>query len=230
MTAGQKNNAGAERGRLNAYWQAVQGTKMNTLSSFLSRILAPACLAFIIIASGMAQSQTRMLRILIETELGNIEAEVDPGHAPVTVTNFLKYVDGGFYNGGQFHRTVKPFNQPDSPVKIEVIQASINPTRRNEGFLPIPLERTSTTGLSHKDGTLSMARGRPDTATFDFFICIGDQPALDFGGERNPDGQGFAAFGRVIKGMDVVRKIQAAPATEQKLPPPIRIISIRRTA
>ena len=187
------------------------------------------CLADLFCA-GSAPGQTRMLRVLIETELGNIEAEVDPVHAPITTANFLKYVDGGFYNGGQFHRTVKPFNQPDDRVKIEVVQARINPTRINEGFLPIPLERTSVTGLSHKHGTLSMARGRPDSATSDFFICIGDQPLLDFGGERNPDGQGFAAFGQVTKGMDVVHKIQAAPAKEQKLTPPIRILSIRRVA
>jgi peptidyl-prolyl cis-trans isomerase A (cyclophilin A) len=73
-----------------------------------------------------------------------------------------------------------------------------------------------------------MARDGPDTATGDFFICIGDQPELDFGGKRNPDGQGFAAFGRVVKGMDVVKKIQAAPAQEQKLTPPVKIKTIRR--
>ena len=95
-------------------------------------------------------------------------------------------------------------------------------------FPPIALERTSAIGLLHRDGTLSMARNEPDTATSDFFICIGDQPSLDFGGKRNPDGQGFAAFGRVVKGMDVVRKIQAAPAQEQTLTPPVRILKISR--
>jgi peptidyl-prolyl cis-trans isomerase A (cyclophilin A) len=180
--------------------------------------------------AGSAPGQTRMLRVLIETEMGNIEVEVDAVHAPITTANFLKYADGGLYNGGQFHRSVKPFNQPDSKVKIEVVQAGINPTRNNEGFPAVPLERTSVTGLSHKHGTISMARGSPDSATSDFFICIGDQPSLDFGGERNPDGQGFAAFGQVSKGMDVVLKIQAAPTKEQKLTPPIRIISIRRIA
>jgi peptidyl-prolyl cis-trans isomerase A (cyclophilin A) len=90
----------------------------------------------------------------------------------------------------------------------------------------VPLERTSVTGLRHLDGTLSMARDGPDTATSDFFICIGDQPSLDFGGKRNPDGQGFAAFGHVVGGMDVVRRIQAAPADGQSLTPPVRIRSI----
>jgi cyclophilin family peptidyl-prolyl cis-trans isomerase len=126
--------------------------------------------------AGSVEGQTRMLRVLIETELGNIEVEVDAVHAPITTANFLKYVDGGLYNGGQFHRTVKPFNQPDNKVKIEVVQAGINPTRKNEGFPAIPLERTSVTGLSHKHGTISMARGNPDSAASDFFICIGDQP------------------------------------------------------
>jgi len=181
---------------------------------------------------GLAEGQTKTVRIVIETELGSIEAEIDTVHAAATAANFLKYVDGGFYSGGRFHRTVKPDNQPNNNVKIEVIQASINADRSKNGFPAIPLERTSVTGLLHKDGTISMARSGPDTATSDFFICIGDQPSLDFGGARNPDGQGFAAFGRVTRGMDVVRKIQAAPADKppanpQGLNPPIRIIAIR---
>ena len=90
------------------------------------------------------------------------------------------------------------------------------------------LERTTETGVSHRDGTISMARDGPDTATSDFFICIGDQPELDFGGKRNPDGQGFAAFGRVVRGMDVVRQIQTARARGQLLTPPIEIVAIAR--
>jgi peptidyl-prolyl cis-trans isomerase A (cyclophilin A) len=96
------------------------------------------------------------------------------------------------------------------------------------GFEPIRLERTRDTGLRHQDGTVSMARAEPDTATSDFFVCIGDQPELDFGGQRNPDGQGFAAFGRVVKGMDVVRRIQLAPADGQTLTPPVSILSAGR--
>src|SRR6185503_7469959 len=150
---------------------------------------------------------------------------------PVTSANFLKYVDGGFYNAGTFHRTVKMDNQPDSPVKIEVIQAGIDPDRGKEGFPAIALERTSVTGLKHTDGAISMARGQPDSATSGWFICINNQPELDFGGKRNPDGQGFAAFGRVVAGMDVVRKIQMAPNTDaQKLTPPIKITKMARVA
>lgn len=177
-----------------------------------------------------AQSNPRPVRVLIQTELGDIEAEIDTVHAPISAANFLKYVDGGHYDGGRFHRTVKlnPDNQPNNQIKIEVIQAGINPDRRRDGFPPIPLERTNKTGLKHKNGTLSMARNGPDTATSDFSICIGDQPELDFGGQRNADGQGFAAFGQVVKGMDVVKKIQAAPAEGQSLRPPIKILKIIR--
>jgi peptidyl-prolyl cis-trans isomerase A (cyclophilin A) len=117
-------------------------------------------------------------------------------------------------------------NQPGKDVLIEVIQAGVAPRFESEAFPPVPLERTSVSGLRHLDGTLSMARDGPDTATSDFFICIGDQPSLDFGGKRNADGQGFAAFGRVSGGMDVVRRIQAAPADGQSLTPPVGIRSI----
>jgi peptidyl-prolyl cis-trans isomerase A (cyclophilin A) len=166
--------------------------------------------------------------VVIETEAGEIEIEVETVKAPATSANFLKYVDGGFYDGGRFHRTVKPDNQPNNDVKIEVIQAGANASRIREFPLAIALERTSVTKLTHADGTVSMARSEPDSARDQFFICIGNQPELDFGGKRNRDGQGFAAFGRVVRGMDVVRRIQNAPAEAQTLTPPIRIIRARR--
>jgi peptidyl-prolyl cis-trans isomerase A (cyclophilin A) len=168
------------------------------------------------------------VRVLIRTDAGDIEVELDAAKAPNTVVNFLRYVDGGFYSGGRFHRTVKPDNQPDNKVKIEVIQAGINPAKEKEEFTPVKLERTKDSGLRHTDGTISMARDGPDTATSDFFVCIGDQPELDSGGKRNADGQGFAAFGRVTKGMDVVKKIQQAPAEGQSLKPPVKIVSVTR--
>lgn len=180
---------------------------------------------------GEAQAQTAtdaMVRVLFQTEMGDIEMEVDTKHAPITANNFLRYVDRGFYDGGQFFRTVTPENQPNDPVKIEVIEASINRAHMREDGPPIPLERTNKTGLSHLDGTLSMGRNGPDTATSFFSICIGDQPALNFGGRRNPDGQGFAAFGRVVRGMDVVRRIQASPAKGQRLTPGVKIIKASR--
>lgn len=166
-------------------------------------------------------------RVVIQTAMGDIEVEIDSIHAPITSANFLRYVDLGFYRFGRFHRTVRADNQPDSKVKIAVVQAGLD-SLRVKNFPRIKLERTSVTKLRHKDGTISMARDGPDTATSDFFICIGDQPSLDFGGKRNPDGQGFAAFGRVLLGMDVVRRIQAAPAVKQALAPPVQISDIVR--
>ena len=181
-----------------------------------------------LLSFAMAGAAQETVRVRIRTGVGNIDVELYPDKAPGTVANFLKYVDGGFYEGGRFHRTVTLDNQPNNDVLIEVIQAGINADRRGEGFDPIPLERTSVTGLRHEDGAISMARGGPDSARSDIFICIEDQPSLDFGGDRNADGQGFAAFGKVVDGMDVVRAIQAAPAEAQSLAPPIGIISIER--
>lgn len=148
--------------------------------------------------------------------------------APITGRNFLRYVDGHFYDGGQFFRTVREDNQATDPVHIAVVQAAANPARAHDQFPPIPLERTTATGLHHLDGTVSMARNVPNSATSSFFICIGDQPALDYGGARNRDGQGFAAFGRVLEGMDVVRAIWRDHANNQALDPPIVILRVYR--
>ena len=161
--------------------------------------------------------------VVLTTELGKIELQLDQAHAPLATANFVQYVSDGFFDGGGFFRTVTSTNQPLDKVKIAVIQATANPERKETGP-PIKLERTSVTGLKHQDGTVSMARSAPDTATIDFFICIGDQPELDFGGKRNPDGQGFAAFGKVVSGMDIVRKIHQSKAEGQKLTPPIKIL------
>ncbi|MFN7945827.1 MAG: peptidylprolyl isomerase [Blastocatellia bacterium] len=201
---------------------------MKKLRCVVACLCCAVLLPLLITAQGRQKSDK--VNVVIETEQGKIEVELYPAKAPVTVANFLKYVDGGFYEGGVFHRTVKlrPDNQPNNNVKIEVIQAGPNPDKKDKGFGPISLERTSQTGLRHVDGAISMARSGPDTATSDFFICIGDQPELDYGGKRNPDGQGFAAFGKVTKGMEVVRKIQQSPAEAQKLTPPVRILRIKR--
>lgn len=168
------------------------------------------------------------VRVLLQTEEGDIVLEVDTVRAPITAFNFLRYVEAGQYDGGLFHRTVRAGNQPQNPVKIGVVQAGVNPGLEAMGFSPVPLERTSITGLRHVDGAVSMARAEPDTATSDFFLCVGDQPELDFGGRRNPDGQGFAAFGRVVSGMEAVLRIQARPARGQTLDPPVRILTARR--
>ena len=202
------------------------------------KVVVALMLSAVVTATALVSTQPKAVRVRVQTELGDIVIEVDPLRAPLTTANFLKYVDGGHYDGGVFHRTVKMDNQPESTVKIEVIQASVNPDRAKEGFAAIPLERTSVTGILHKDGVVSMARGAPDSATSGWFVCINDQPSLDFGGNRNPDGQGFAAFGRVITGMDVVRKIQAAPSSTnrttnteaQRLIPAIKILKVVRVS
>jgi peptidyl-prolyl cis-trans isomerase A (cyclophilin A) len=153
----------------------------------------------------------RLPVVVFDTERGQIEIEVDTERAPMTAANFLKYVDGRFYDGGVVNRAVRPDNTVRHDIEIQVIQVQIDRARRQDVFPPIPLERTSTTGLTHVDGVVSMARSGPDTATASFSIVIGDQPEMNAGGKRQPDGQGFAVFGRVIRGMDVVHAIHKSP-------------------
>jgi peptidyl-prolyl cis-trans isomerase A (cyclophilin A) len=187
------------------------------------RTLAVLSLA-ILVAGGPAAAENP--RVLVRTDLGDILLEIDVARAPLTAANFLRYVDAGLYDGTAFHRTVTLVNQPRDTVRIEVIQGGMLPG--DKSFAPIAHETTDQTGIKHTDGAVSMARSRPGTATSSFFICINEQPELDYGGRRNPDGQGFAAFGRVISGMAVVRKIQERPAEGQNLTPPVGIQSVRR--
>jgi peptidyl-prolyl cis-trans isomerase A (cyclophilin A) len=176
---------------------------------------------------GIARGTKDSVVVTLETEQGNIRIILFTRQAPLTCANFLNYVGELGNQGGEFYRTVTMENQPDKKIKIEVIQGGFSLDKVDTSKIrPIPLERTRVTGLSHKDGTLSMARSDPDSGSTEFFICIGDQPSLDFGGLRNPDGQGFAAFGQVISGMDVVRKIQQMPCEGQTLTPPVRIYRI----
>lgn len=167
-------------------------------------------------------------KIVISTELGEIHVTLDLKNAPVTSSNFLRYIDAGLFDDACFYRVVRPDNQPASPVKIEVIQGGRYRAEEHGGFDPIGHETTDQTGILHLDGTISMARNEPGTATSEFFICVGDQPELDFGGKRNPDGQGFAAFGKVTAGMDVVRKIHDIEAPGQYLENPVVITGITR--
>ena len=172
--------------------------------------------------------------VVFETSAGIFEVQVDATHAPITAANFLKYVDDGAYDNGYFHRTVRPDTETNTETPIQVIQASR--AQGVKGYPAIPLERTSVTGLKHLAGTISMARSTsPDSASSDFFVCVTDTPSLDFAGPRNPDGQGFAAFGRVVSGMDVITKIQASPTRSdaagrpsQTLAPRIAIVKAYR--
>jgi peptidyl-prolyl cis-trans isomerase A (cyclophilin A) len=145
----------------------------------------------------------RHCRVLIDTAMGSIEVSLDIGRAPISAGDFLKYVDRGLYVGGAFYRTVRPDDDP-APIKIDVVQGGL--TDDSKYLDPIAHESTRHTGLRHRNGTISIGRDAVGTGTAGaFFICIGDQPELDFGGRRNPDGQGFAAFGHVTSGMKLVR-------------------------
>lgn len=173
-------------------------------------------------------------KVSIQTELGEIVIELFAAQAPITVANFLRYVEENRYQGATFYRTVRLDNQAQSPVKIEVIQGGLGMGEHPAKLPSIQQETTAQTGLRHQDGTVSMARLEPNSAHSEFFICIGDQPELDFGGKRNPDGQGFTAFGQVVQGMEVVRQIQARPSGGDTPPvqgqwilEPVRILTVQ---
>lgn len=167
------------------------------------------------------------VKVEIKTELGSIIAELYSDKAPISCANFIKYIENNKFEGANFYRVVRMDNQPNNDIKIEVLQGGLGFDVEESPYPPINHETTAQTGILHLNGTLSMARAEPGTASSEMFICIGDQPELDFGGKRNPDGQGFAAFGKVIEGMDVVKKIQNLPDEEQMLKEIIKISSIK---
>jgi peptidyl-prolyl cis-trans isomerase A (cyclophilin A) len=197
--------------------------KCNLLKIFL----LPVAMVFFSCYHMAAQKTGKTETVVIKTELGNIYARLYLRKAPVTCTNFLKYVDSALYDSSCFYRVVRMDNQPGNIVKIQVIQGG-RYENEEKGFLPVEHESTLKTGIRHRDGALSMARSEPGTATSEFFICIGNQPELDFAGKRNPDGQGFAAFGKIVKGMDVVMQIHTIRTTSQYLEKPVLIRSIER--
>ncbi len=197
----------------------------------MTRVASAVVIAFL---SSMALADDATVRTIMSTDMGDIEIDVFVDKAPISATNFLQLVDGGHLDGGTFYRVVNYSNDKGSP-KIEVIQGGLN---TDEGpFPPIDHETTEQTGVLHTDGVISMARGDVGTATTEFFIVIGEQPALDYAEVRNPDKQGFAAFGKVVSGMDVVRAINESPADGpsesdytkgQILTEPVEIISVKR--
>ncbi len=169
------------------------------------------------------------------TSQGVIDIDLYMDKAPVTAGNFLQLAEGEYLDGGSFYRVVTYENDNGNP-KIEVIQGGRGD--EESPFGPIGHESTEQTGILHQDGVISMARGDIGTASSEFFICLGDQPGLDHGNVRNPDEQGFAAFGQVVGGMDIVRRINAMPADApsdseytqgQILAEPVVIVSVRRT-
>lgn len=195
-------------------------------TNWCKHLIIIICIAFL---GFFSCSQTGQEKVLIRTSLGDIEVEVYSGLAPVTASNFLSQVDAGTYTNSIFYRVVRMDNQAQNKVKIEVIQGGLFEDELINKYTPIVHETTELTGIKHTDGVISMARMEPGTASTEIFICIGDQPSLDAGGDRNPDGAGFAAFGKVIRGMDVVRAIQALPDDGQYLVDPVSIHEISRS-
>ena len=168
--------------------------------------------------------------IEIETNHGDIELELYADNAPKTVAAFLRYVDSDYYKNASFYRILNDDNQPSNAPKSELIQGGIWKTNyKLSASLPgIEHETTAQTKILHKDGIISLARLAPGTANTEFFICIGDQPGFDYGGLNNADGQGYAAFGKVVKGMDIVRNIYNAPENDQEFDPQVNIYGIKR--
>lgn len=190
------------------------------------RLLAALSLAW----PGWAAAGEAAVRVRVQTELGSFDIRVAPDVAPVTVANFLALVDGRHLDGASVYRIVNQANQtPETRHRIDVVQWGLRSgDARPAPLAAIPHETTRETGLRHVDGTVSMARLAPGTASTEFFICIGPQPELDFGGRRNPDGQGFAAFGQVVAGMDVVRALHDRAEAEQFIARPIAVTTVRR--
>lgn len=180
-----------------------------------------------LLATACSSNKYKNPHIEIETALGDIEIELYPDQAPRSCAAILSYIDSGFYKNASFYRVLNTDNQPSNAPKAELIQGGLYGHKRPE--LPgIPHETTEQTRILHKDGTVSLARLEPGSANTEFFICIGDQPGFDFGGENNPDKQGYAAFGKVVKGMDIVRKIYRAPEDDQRFDPPVSIYGIKK--
>ena len=162
--------------------------------------------------------------VAMRTSLGTIVVRLESARAPITTKNFLKYVDAKTYDDTEFYRTVAKKNEPAAP--FEVIQGGLNPKAGNTNA-PIALEPTSKSHLTNTDGAIAMARtSEPNSATTEFFLDLGDARYLDAGG---PLGAGYAVFGRVVRGMDIVRKIHEAPSQGEQLLPAIRILTMRRT-
>ena len=168
-------------------------------------------------------------QIVINTSFGNIEAELFPDKAPKSVTAFLSYVDSGLYNNSSFYRVLLEETMSDNNTGL--IQGGIWQTnsKKMSELKGIEHESPKQTGLSHTSGTLSLARLNPGTASSEFFICVGDQTAYDSGNTSGEgDGLGYAAFGRVVSGMGIVREIQNQPANGQSFNRPIVISYIKR--
>ncbi len=168
--------------------------------------------------------------VVIETKFGNIVVELFMDKAPATAAAFLENIDSGYFKNTSFYRILRRDNQVTGSLHAHLIQAGVweaNPDLK-EKFKKIPHESTQQTGILHKRGVISMARFEPGTATSEFFIMMEDEPGFDFGGANNADGLGYAAFGRVVDGMDIAEKIYERPEYKQRFYPPVAILDIKR--
>jgi peptidyl-prolyl cis-trans isomerase A (cyclophilin A) len=179
----------------------------------------------------LARGEARKPRVAIATNHGTITVVLEDRRAPLTCANFLRYVDAGGYDGGRFFRAAKASWDPTQGQ----IVGTTNP--KHHPFPPIAHESTTMTGLRHLTGTISLGRFEPGSATCNFFICASPQPYLDAHPEEKGDNLGYAAFGQVVSGLSVVKKILSLPANgktsfpEQKgqwLDPPVPILSMKR--
>lgn len=178
-------------------------------------------LTFFSLSLALALGETPRTRAILETSLGKIEVELFTDKAPLSAGHFIRMVREGYLNKGSFYRTVTMENQPRNKVKILVVQGGLMEDRLVDKAPRVAHETTEQTGLSHLRGALSFARSEPGSASTEFFITLRDEPELDFGGKRNPDGQGFAVFGRVVSGMDVVEKIHRLKEKGQRILEPL---------
>ncbi len=197
-------------------------------------------LGMLFISTLTACGNDKTVNVEMVTDAGAMQFELYEGKAPITVSNFLRYVDAGHYDGASFYRVVRQDNQVQNSVKIEVIQGGLGMDNKTKYFPAIPHETTEQTEVHHVAGAISMGRLEPGTADSEFFITVTSQPELDFGGQRYPDGQGFAAFGKITAGLEVVQQIQSLPTdmpkegkaleytSGQLLLEPVRIISVKR--
>jgi peptidyl-prolyl cis-trans isomerase A (cyclophilin A) len=187
-------------------------------------------MALICLLPACSSSQNKNPHILIKTQAGDIELELYPGKAPITVKAFLTYVDSGFYRNSSFYRVLNDDNQSSDAPKSELIQGGIWKSNYKKAVSQpgIPHESTRQTHILHTDGVISLARTAPGTAGTEFFICVGNQPGFDYGGDNNPDGQGYAAFGKVVKGLDIIRNIYSSPENNQSFTPRVPIFDIVR--
>lgn len=183
-----------------------------------------------VISLHCTQNNFKEPTIKIESIFGNIYVELYPDKAPKTVAGFLSFVDSGYFKNTSFYRILKREEQPSNAFKTDLIQGGLWETnlKLEQKIHGLPLETTKETGILHKTGVISLARSTPESGKTEFFICLGDQPVYDYGGEASNDKLGYAAFGKVVKGMDVVKKIHSQPYIGMAFETPVRIINIVR--